>query len=90
MSLMRLGLLLLCRITQLSGRMVALSLIKLLVSHLQVLGSLLTSLRTAGGVVGGVMLAVFVWIMVFRLVGVSALFLGLFNLFRELRCGASF
>ena len=77
---------LLCRIAQLSGRMVALSLILLLVFHLQVLGSLLTSLRTAGVVVGGVMLTVFVLIMMLRLVGESALFLGLFNLFRGLRC----
>ena len=38
-----------------SGRMVALSLTGLLVSLLQVLGSLLTGLRTAGVVIGGVM-----------------------------------
>ena len=73
-----------------SGRMVPLSLIASLVSLLQVLGSLLTSLRTAGVVVGGVMLTVFVQVVKFRLVGVSVLFLGLSSLFRELRCWVSF
>ena len=74
MSLMGLGLHLLCRITSMSGRM-------------EVLGSLLTNLRNAGGVVGGVILTVLVQIMMIRLVGVSALFLGLSNLFRELMWG---
>ena len=70
--------------------MVALFLIRSLVYILQVLGSLLTNLRSAGGVVVAVMLMVFVHIMMFRLVGVSALFLGLSSLFRGLRCLVSF
>ena len=86
MSLMRL--LLPCRNTPMSSRMAALSLIGLLVSLLQVLGSLLTSLRNAGVVVGGVMSMVFVQVVKFRLVEVSVLFLGLSGLFRELRCGS--
>ena len=57
--------------------------------HLLVLGSLLTSLNTAGEVAGEVMLTVFVLILMLRLVGVSALFLGLFNQFRGLSCGES-
>ena len=57
-----------------SGRMVALSLIGLLVSLLQVLGSSLTSLRTAGVIVGGDTSMVFVQMMTFRLVEVSVLF----------------
>ena len=57
---------------------------------LQVLGSLLTSLSISGGVIGGVMLMIFVLILMLRLVGVSALFLGLFNLFKGLRCGVLF
>ena len=85
-----LGLLLLCRITPMSGRMVALFLIGLLVYLLQVLGSLLTSLGNAGVVVGGVMLTVFVQIMMLRLVGASVVFLGFSNRCRGLRCGVSF
>ena len=54
---------------------------------LQELGSLLTSLRTAGVVVGGVMLMVFVLIMVFRLVEASVLSPDLFSLFKEPKCG---
>ena len=49
MSLIMIGLSLLCRITLLSGRMVALSLIDLLVFLLQTLGFLLNSLNIAGG-----------------------------------------
>ena len=56
----------------------------------QVLGSLLTSLRTVGVVVGGVMLIVFALRVKVSLVGVSVLSLGLFSLFRELRCGCHF
>ena len=63
------------------------SLIKLLVFHLQVLGSLLTSLRTAGVVVGVVMLMVFVQVEMLCLVWVSVQFLGLFSLVKELTCG---
>ena len=69
---------------------VALSLIGLLVYLLQVLASLLNSLKTAGVVAGGIMLMVFVQVVKFRLEEVSVLFLGLSNLFRELRCGVSF
>ena len=54
------------------------------------LGSLLISLRTAGVVDGGVMLIVFALRVKFSLVEVSVLFLSLFSLFRELRCGVSF
>ena len=89
MSLIMIGLFLLCRITLLSGRMVALSLIGLLVFLLQVLGFLLTSLSIVGEVVGGVMLTVLVLILMWHLVGVSALFLGLFNLSRGLKRGES-
>ena len=83
-------LLLLCLIILMSGQMAALFLIDLLVFPLQVLGSLLTSLRTAGVVVGGVMLMVFVQVVRFPLVEVSVRFLGHFNLFRGLRCGVLF
>ena len=72
-----------------SGLMVALSRIKSL-SLLQVLGFLLTKLRIAGVVVGGVMLIVFALGVRFRLAGSSAPFLGLCSLFRELKCGVSF
>ena len=84
MILMRLGLLLLCWITPMSGRMEALSLIGSLVSLHLVLGSLLTSLKTVGVVVGGVMLMVFVQVEKCRLVEVSVLFLGLSSLYSEL------
>ena len=47
-------------------------------------------LRIAGVIVGGVMLIRFVLRVRFSLAGVSDLFLGLFNLFRELRCGMLF
>ena len=85
MNVMKLRLPLWFRITPMSGLMVALSLIVSLVFVLLVLGSLLTNLIFAGAVVGGVMLTVFVLMMVFRLVGVFAVFLGLFNLFRGLK-----
>ena len=52
--------------------------------------SLLTSLRTAGLVVGGVMLILFALRVTFSPVEVSVLFLGLFSLLRELRCGVSY
>ena len=84
MILMRLGLLLLCWITPMSGRMEALSLIGSLVSLHLVLGSLLTSLKTVGVVVGGVMLMVFDQVEKFPLVEVSVLFLGLSSLYRKL------
>ena len=51
---------------------------------------MLTSLTTAGVVVGGVMLIMYGLMVVFSLVGAIVVFLGLFNLFRGLRCGASF
>ena len=54
------------------------------------LGSLLTSLKTAGVVVGGVILMVFVQLEKFRLVEVSVLSLGLFSLYKEMKCGVSF
>ena len=54
-----------------------------------VLGSSLNILRITGVGVGGVMLMVFVLILMFRLVEDFAPFLGLFNLFRRLRCGES-
>ena len=63
-------------ITLLSGRMVALSLIGLLVFHLQVLGSFLFLLGIAGVAVSGSMLMIFVLVVFDVLVGVSALFLG--------------
>ena len=72
-------------INPMSGLMVALSLIGLLVFLLQVLGFFVTSQSIAGEVVGGVMLTVLVLILLLRLVGVSALFLGLFNLSRWLK-----
>ena len=76
-----------------SGRMVALSLIGLLVSLLHLLGSLLTSLHSDNcwshrrwGHVDGVRADDDF----FHLVEVSVLFLGLFSLFKGLRCGVSF
>ena len=77
-------------ITPMFGLMVALLLIKLLVSPLLALGSLLISLLPVGIIDVGVMLIPFVQLMIFRLVGVSLLFLGLSNLFRELSYGVSF
>ena len=66
-----------------SGLMVALSWTRSLVSLLQMLGSLLTSPRTAGVVGGGVMLIVFALRMKFKLAGACAPFLGLCSLFRQ-------
>ena len=86
MSMIVFKLLLWFLIAQMSELMV----VVFLIGSLLVLVSLLTNLISAGTVVGGVMLTVIVLMLVFRLVGVSALFLGLFNLFRELRCGESF
>ena len=90
LSMMKLRLPLWFQITPMSGLMVAWFLIRLLVCLLLVLGSLLTSLKTAGVVEGGGMLMVFVLVEKLRLVEVSVLFLGLFSLFKELKCGVSF
>ena len=58
---------------------------------LQVLGSLLTSLRITEVGVIGVMLIMFGLMVVFSVVGASAPFRGPYNsLFRELKCGRSF
>ena len=73
-----------------SGQTEALFLIGLLVFPNQVLVFFLTKLSISGEVVGGVMLTVFVLILILRLAGGFVLFLGLFNLFRELKCGVSF
>ena len=92
--MMRLRLLLLCLITPMSGLMVALFWIGLLVFLLLVLVSLLILQRSAGMVVGGVMLIVFVLRVRCILVEVSALFQGLCSPFcspfKELSCGVSF
>ena len=61
-----------------------------LVFLLLALGFLLTRLNVSGMVVGGVMLMVFVLFLILRLAGFFVLFLGLFNLFRGLRCGVLF
>ena len=90
MSLMWFRLLLGCRITPMSGLMVALSWIGSRVSLLLELGFLLIKLMTAGVIGGGVMLLEFAPLVMFSPVGVSALFLGLSSLFRGLRCGVSF
>ena len=86
---MRIGLLHWYLIIPMSGRMVALSLIGSLVYLLQVLGSLLISLRTAGVIEVGVMLTAFVRMMVSHLVEVFVLYLSPSSLFKELRCGRS-
>ena len=70
--------------------MVALSWIGSLVSLLQVLDDFLTNLKIAGVVVGGVMLIMFAPRVRFSLAELSAPFLGLCSLFRELKCGVSF
>ena len=71
-----------------SGPKVALSLIGSLVSLYLVLGSLLTSLRTFGVIVCGVVMLIMCALRVrFSPVEVSVLFLGLSSLSRELRCG---
>ena len=54
------------------------------------LGFLLIKLNISGGVVGGVMLMVFVLILTKCAVEVFVRFLGHFNLFRGLRCGVLF
>ena len=54
---------------------------------LLVLVSLLAMLPLFGMSVAGVRLILFTLLVISRLAGVSALFLGLFNLFRELSCG---
>ena len=80
----------LCQIIPMFGLMVVLFLIRLLVFPLLVLVSLLTMLPFLGMSVAGVRLILFTLLEISRLVGVSALFLGLFNLFRELSCGELF
>ena len=90
MILIMIWLFLLCLIIPMSGQMAALFLIDLLVFPLRVLGFLLTRLSISGDVVGEVMLMVFVLIIILRLAGVFVLFLGLFNLFRGLKCVESF
>ena len=75
------------RITPMSGLMVVLSLIRLLVFPLLVLGSLLISQITTGVLAPGGRLIVFILLMIPRLVGVFVLFLGLCSLFRGLKCG---
>ena len=77
-------------ITPMSGLMVVLSLIRLLVFPLLVLGSLLISLTTTGVLVPGGRLIVFILLVVPRLVGVFVLFLDLCSLFRGLKCGVLF
>ena len=77
-------------ITPMSGLMVAWFLIGSLVFLLLELGFLLSSLWTLGVIGGGVMLMLFAMRVKFRLVEVSALFLGLFSLSKELICGESF
>ena len=75
------------RIPPMFGLMVVLSLIRLLVFPPPVLDSLLIILPLFGMVVPGGRLIIFTLLVIFRLVGVSALFLGLVSLFKELRCG---
>ena len=72
------------------GLTVALSLIRSLVFLLLGLGSLLTNLSLCGIIGGGVMLIFFAPRVTFSPVEVSVLFLGLFSLSKELRCGESF
>ena len=72
-----------------SGLMAALFSIRSLVFPLLALGSLLTRLRNAGGVVGGVMLIRFVLMVLNRLVEAFVVSLGLYRLFRGLRYGES-
>ena len=71
------------------GQMAVWFLIISLVSLLLELVSLLISLSIFGMIVGEIMLMVFVQMMMFRHVVVSAPFLGLCSLFRELKCGVS-
>ena len=53
-------------------------------------GFLLIKLSIFGGIVSGVMLMVFALILTLRVVEVFVRFLGLFNLFRGLKCGCYF
>ena len=62
-------------------------LITLLVFPLLDLGFFLISLSIFGEVIGGVMLIMFVLILTLSAVEVFVQFLGLFNLFKELKCG---
>ena len=55
-----------------------------------IIGFLLTNLSIFGEIVGGVMLMVSALILALRAVGVFLRFLGLFSLFRELKCGVLF
>ena len=77
----------LSRFTPMFRLMVVLSLIRLLVFPPQVPVSLLIMLPLFGRLVGGARLIFFTLLILSRLVGVSALFLGLYSLFRELKCG---
>ena len=88
--MVKMRLLLLYLITPMSGLMIALFWIGLLVFLLLVLGSFLILQKIAGVVIGGVILIVFVLMVLYILVEVSALFQGLCNLFNKLRCGESF
>ena len=62
----------------------------LVLDHLTGVSSSGSGLLISGGVVGGVILMVFVLILVERAVEVFVLFPGHFNLFRELKCGVLF
>ena len=73
-----------------SGQMAVWFLIGLLVFPLLGVGSLLIRLIVPGGVVGGVMLMVFILILTKCTVEVFVQSLGHFNLFRGLRCGVLF
>ena len=73
-----------------SGQMAAWFLISLLVFLLLGPVSLLIRMIVFGGVVGGVMLMVFVLILTRCIVEDFVQSLGHFNLFRGLKCGASF
>ena len=90
MSLIMIVLLLLCRIILMFGLMAVWFLITLLVFPLLDLGFLLISLSIFGGVIGGVMLIMFVLILTLSAAEVFVLFLGLFSLFKGLRCGLLF
>ena len=90
MDLMQMRLLHGCLTTLRFGQMVVWSWIRSLVSLLLVLGCLLTSPSTAGVAVGGAMLIMFVLILTLSAVEVFVQSLGLFNLFKGLRCGVLF
>ena len=90
MSMIRLLILPWSRFTPMFGLIVVLSLIRLLVFPTQVLVSLLIMLPLFGMSDAGDRLIFFTVLIISRLVGVSTpLFLCLFSLFRELKCGES-